>query len=276
MSSKKHIEEEPAEENELWLISYADMMTLLFGFFVILYSFSQIDQGKLAKFGRDMAEALGAKVQEVLSESRIGIMSEARKARAFELLVTMLNLGTNVDEAVRKVEKKAQEGIQSDAAIESLKKSIMAKDTTGLFSSLKKAGKKDDATIDLALPYYALFAPGTDDLTPEAKKQLGMLAKEISKIEDVSSVEVIGHTDSRPPSKGGRFADNWALSSARAMSVGREIIMQGISKNAIQIVAAADSKPLFPEYSAKGQPILENMDKNRRVQIVIKKKEKIN
>ena len=104
------------DHGELWLVSYADMMTLLFGFFVILYSLSAVDEKKMQAVGKQLAEAFGGETEKVQSKSDVGMQLEARHLRALQLLVAMLNLGDNLEDAVGNIEKRAAEAKGMEAA----------------------------------------------------------------------------------------------------------------------------------------------------------------
>src|SRR5271170_1548655 len=93
----------------MWIVSYADMMTLLFGFFVILYSLSQVDEKKLSVVGKELAAAFRGEIEKKQSESQVGMLMEARQIRALQLLIAMLNLGENMDQAVDNIERRVAE-----------------------------------------------------------------------------------------------------------------------------------------------------------------------
>jgi hypothetical protein len=105
-----HIEDDEEHDNELWLVSYADMVTLLFGFFVILFSLSDLDDKKFDQMTARMAEAFKANDGKKSAETDAGVSTEARQLRALQMLVAMLNLGDSVDDAVPKIEKSFAEG----------------------------------------------------------------------------------------------------------------------------------------------------------------------
>src|SRR4051794_26707088 len=93
----------PESHEEPWLVSYADMMTLLFGFFVILFSLSQMDENKFTSVGKQLAEAFKGQVDK--NETEVGMIMEARQIRALQMMVAMLNLG-DMEKVVESVERR--------------------------------------------------------------------------------------------------------------------------------------------------------------------------
>src|SRR3954469_3184543 len=103
---KRHRGSGHEANEELWIVSYADMMTLLFGFFVILYSLSNVDDRKLSVVGKQLAAAFRGEVDHKDSKSEVGMLMEARQIRALQLLIAMLSLGENMDQAVDNIERR--------------------------------------------------------------------------------------------------------------------------------------------------------------------------
>lgn len=262
------------DHGDLWLVSYADMMTLLFGFFVILYSLSQVDDQKMQSVGKQLAEAFGGeKQEETRSKSEVGMQMEARHLRALQLLVAMLNLGDNVEDAVGNIEKKAAQLKSMQAAKEVIMQELKAKDD-GTLSALKVNPTPKADSIEIALPDDMLFEPGTADLTPRAKVGMKKIADSLNRVKGLVGIEVSGHTDSIPPSRGARYPSNWALSAARAGAVAEELLKYGVDSKNLVTRGMANLQPLFPERREDGSPIRENMAKNRRVQILVRKVDK--
>jgi chemotaxis protein MotB len=258
------------EDGEAWLVSYADMMTLLFGFFVILYSFSQIDEDKLSKFGKDMAKALGGKVDKASSESEVGLSGESKEQRALQLLVAMFNLGESSDDAVRAIEKMAA-GQTADSAMKSLEKDLK-REAGATPGEVRRTGEDlGEPTIEIILPGTLLFPSGSEVLTAAAKKRIATVAAAINRAGRLVSVDVVGHTDSTPPRHPGRYPDNWALSATRAAAVAEVLAENGVPKALLRVTGRADAEPLFVERRADGALIRENAAKNRRVHIVVVK-----
>jgi len=260
--------EQHADGEEGWLVSYADMVTLLFGFFVILFSLSQQDENKMQAVGKKLAESFKGSVDKTNTDT--GILMEARQIRALQMLVALLNLGDNVEKAVESVEKIVAGSKDLEAAKKMLMKDLKSKDK--VLDELKGSVKETEDSIEISLPDNALFMSGGADLTPSAKIGLKRVAGYLQKVRGLGNLEIVGHTDSLPPSRASKYPGNFALSAARAGAVTEELIKQGIAPKGIITRGMANLQPLFPERRAGGSVITENLAKNRRVSILIKKK----
>ncbi len=246
------------------------MMTLLFGFFVILYSFSTVDDQKFNSVSKQLAEAFKGDVKAAQTKTEVGMMMQARQIRALQLLVAMLNLGENVEAAVDKIEKQVAETQNLAMAREALMEGMETKEDNVL-SKLKAQMMDKEDRVELALPGGMLFMGGTAELTNDAKIGIRRIARYLSRIKGLLAIEIVGHTDSALPSKKSLYPNNWSLSAARAGAVAEELINQGVPQKMILTRAMASIEPLFPERRANGSWIAENMERNRRVHIVVKK-----
>ncbi len=256
------------ETGELWIVSYADMMTLLFGFFVILFSLSQVDEKKFSNLGRQLAEQFKGQVDK--SEMESEYQMEARQVRALQMMVAMLNLGDNVERVVQTIEKKSAEGKTKEMAKALLTEEFKKTDSKAL-EDLRLALAERDDHLEIALPDLMLFESGTADLTPKAKIGLARLADYLNKMKGMAGIEVVGHTDSVPPLSNAKYPSNFALSAARAGAVAEELIKHGMDPRNVLTRGMANLQPLFPERNSDGRLNRENMTRNRRVSIVVKK-----
>ena len=256
--------------DEPWLVSYADMVTLLFGFFVILYSMSTLDEKKFEQMSEKVAAAF--KSTEDAGKKDSGLTNEARQIRALQLLVAMLNLGESVDQAVKSIEKAAA----TKTDMEAIKSALEEKLKNDPNVTLGKSKPTELPSVELVLPEKILFQPGMAELSPEAQKKIQQLGHEFRKIDAIEKIEVIGHTDSSPPGKNAAYKTNFALSSARAGAVAQELLHSGIPPEMIAIRGMADLEPLVREEtpgSPKTSPSISKNDPsiNRRVHIILRK-----
>jgi chemotaxis protein MotB len=114
--------------------------------------------------------------------------------------------------------------------------------------------------VELEINASALFNQGEADIQPEAKKTLADAAKVL--VDNEYAIEVEGHTDNMPISTS-KFPSNWELSSARASSVVRLFIDQGVVAKRLKAVGSADNLPVLPNDTAEGRA------RNRRVTITV-------
>lgn len=256
-----------AHQEELWIVSYADMMTLLFGFFVILYSLSQVDEKKFSAIGKEIADAFGEKKKE--EQNDVGQLNEQREIRALQYLIAMLNLGDNMQEAVEKIERSTADNKGFEDAKQILKEA--AKSEKGLMLGFGPKFQEKTVITEIVFPDSMLFNSGKAELNPRAKSTLGEIAKLLGKVEGLAKVEVVGHTDSLRPSGKYPYANNWALSAARAGAVTDELARNGVPSKSLITRGMADVEPLFAERGEGGRLIRENLARNRRVHIILKR-----
>ena len=236
MARKKY--QEDNEHHERWLISYADFITLLFAFFVVMYAISVVNQGKYKVFSESVGEAFGRKEKAPPGSA------------AIEPLIPMDNIA-----ARRKLEAIRRE--QSRLG-------LLAKKLDSALSPLVKAGKVSvtqtgrGVTVDINA--NALFAPGDAAITPEARQPLYAIAQLLA--EDSHEVQVEGHTDSLPISNS-VFPSNWELSAARASSVVRLFIDSGMAPKRLTAVGHAANVPIALNDTPEGR------NRNRRVAVTI-------
>ncbi|MBC7531496.1 MAG: flagellar motor protein MotB [Oligoflexus sp.] len=256
----KHVAE---SHDESWLVSYADMMTLLFGFFVILYSFSTIDDKKYERMSDEIASAFKSQEKSDIDKVQTDDLGEdVKKIRALRMVVSMLNLGTQ-EEAIAKIEK-AYSKKEATQALADLSKQITEGGVPGRKGS-------DRTYIDLILSENALFQKGGYEVDPLAIPYLKGLAADINASPGVGEIMVAGHTDSVSPSATSYYKNNYVLSSLRAGMVADVLIRFGVDPHKVRVLGMGSLEPLLPEYNGEGKAIPQNMAKNRRVQITIRR-----
>jgi chemotaxis protein MotB len=254
---------------EGWIVSYADMMTLLFGFFVILNSFADMDDRKLEEFGKQVADNLNGKYVDKAVKITGADTDAERQARAFRLLLSLMNPGANVNEEMKRVEALTA-ATSADASAKQIVTEGIAKETAK-YMAVARDGVAADSVVEISLPATTLFAAGSDELRPEAVGKLRELSATLSRLNGLTTVEVVGHTDSSLPDRSSKYRSNWAMSSARAGTVADALVASGVRREMLLIRGMADLAPLYPERSPTGAVIPENQEKNRRVSIVVKK-----
>jgi chemotaxis protein MotB len=250
MARKK---KQPEHENhERWLVSYADFITLLFAFFVVMFATSQADKGKAQQVSDSVKRALeGEKMSQVISAILGGTVTDTGKGNAM-----MRGPGG----ATQPTEKKAPEKDQKLAELlpslkvlsEELKKEIEAGKIT---ISMQARG------LVVSFNQAALFPPGGDEISPEAYDGLAKVATAIAKMPNPVRLE--GHTDSTPISTA-RFHSNWELSSARSIAI-LEILSNkyAVPRDRLSIAGYADTAPVASNETEEGRA------RNRRADIVI-------
>ena len=238
MSAPSKRKSPPAESHgdERWVISYADLVTLLLGFFIILYSTSKVDADKFKMFAFGLGEAFNVDVRS----GQPGGSPIHDGGRG--LLPGPLNSGTIDRDLVR---------VQSEVDARA--------DGAGVGGQLIVT--RQDDNIVIRLPNQLLFASASADIRPEAAPLLQVAASVIAELPH--QVRVEGHTDNVPVGTD-RYPTNWELSSARATAVLRYLIEPGhVSPARTTATGYAEYRPVASNNTPEGRAA------NRRADIVL-------
>lgn len=256
------------EEGEPWLVSYADMMTLLFGFFVVMYAFAVANPKNEDCVRLKLMDAFRSDKASAGEDASEGAQNAAM--RALELLVTMLNL-ESIEEVIQKIqdaEQRARDGEGENADSRDKKEKLAADDLKALMG----AEEIKDLVV-ISVPVDVLFDQGSTTLKPDSVPRLRNVSSEIRKVANIDSIRVVGHTDSttNDVTKG---LDSWALSVVRASEVAKFLTQNEVQKKLVRVEGRGSSEPLLPEKTIDGGWIKENMKKNRRIEILVSKDRK--
>lgn len=212
-----------------WMDTYADTITLLLTFFILLYSFSTIDNEKL----KEIAYSLKSQVSG----------GEP---------VTMEKIDENIENLTPGIGAKSEYDILVDKITNLLKEN-------GL-SELVKI-REEDAGVILQIGDNIMFDTADAKLKDESKKVLDVVSSLIPKINN--EIMIQGHTDSRPI-KSSKYESNWELSTARAFAVLKYFINEKhLDPRRFSATGYGEYRPIVENSSE------ENMEINRRVDILI-------
>jgi chemotaxis protein MotB len=229
--------------HDRWLISYADFITLLFAFFVVMFAITQSDRSK--------PKHVSYSVKQAIEEG--GLTGTLRQALAKpERLPTQ--------EAPSPHQQPEQDPPNPlTPSYKYLKSQLSQELDTG-----KVQVTVDSRGIVISLREKAFFSSGGAEVSQEAYGSIGKIAEVIKGVPNAVRLE--GHTDSRPI-KTSQFRNNWELSSARAISVLALLESRyGIPSARFAVAGYADNAPVAPNYEEEGRA------RNRRVDIVILEK----
>jgi chemotaxis protein MotB len=231
------------DNHERWMVSYADFITLLFAFFVVMYGISSVNEGKYKVFSVSVNQAFGT--EGVNAEG--GVMHLTEQELYFKSLVDRRN--ARLAEKQRKLNERMQK----------LNEMLTTK-MAGFVKNGQMTVSRSNRGVTLDINASMLFKPGEATVQPEAVQTLADIAKILAP-EDMA-IEVEGHTDNLPISNA-QFPSNWELSSARASSVVRLFIEQGIVSTRLKATGLADNVPLEVNSSIEGRA------RNRRVAVTV-------
>ena len=235
MAKKKH---EEHENHERWLVSYADFITLLFAFFVVMYSVSSVNEGKY----RTVSDSIKAALNPVNSipSSRLPFSIGDIKPKMIPPEPEPVN-----DPVIRRMREIV-------SRINPLLKGEIAD---------VKIVETGHGSIMISLPESILFQSGEARVRSEALPFLKALSEVL--LEMGRHIRILGHTDN-VPIRTAQFPSNWELSAVRAVMVVR--IFSELYEVPITHLSAtgfADSKPVATNDTPEGRT------KNRRVEIII-------
>ncbi|MES2150404.1 MAG: flagellar motor protein MotD [Pseudomonadota bacterium] len=234
--ARKKFEEQP-ENHERWLISYADLITLLFAFFVVMYAISVVNEGKYRMF----SDALG---------SAFGGRSNAQPQNETQPAINLPNI----------VAKKRAEAMRREKE----RLSRLASDLKSTLAPLVKEGKvrvtQNSRGVSVEINASVLFDPGEAALTAESNQALRALAVLLKS--DPHAVQVEGHTDNTPI-RNLQFPSNWELSAVRASSVVRLFTDSGVAPERLTVVGYGSNISVATNDTPEGRA------RNRRVAVTI-------
>ncbi len=240
--------EEEHENVERWLVSYADFITLLFAFFVVMYSISSINEGKY----RVMSDSLVDAFREVPTSDK-PIPMGAKNAEILH------GSGKPIGAAAQRPQGNTPERQQ---AAERMK--TVAKNVLDAMQPLSQDGKvrvtQSPRGVTVEISASLLFSSGDAVLQPLSKDALAAVAKVLSGVDNPIQVE--GHSDNIPINSPA-YPSNWELSSARAGSVVRLFAELGVPTTRMVAIGYADNQPLDTNASTEGRA------RNRRVNVLI-------
>lgn len=230
------------ENHDRWLVSYADFITLLFAFFVVMYALSSVNEGKYRVLSGSLLEAFKSNGRRDANQS-MNIVPQISVIRPRSLNKSPL--------------QKARE-----EQTERIKK--MAQDITGEMAAYVSQGQvaviETDRGITVEISDSMLFSPGRAELNPAATRAMLGVGRVIAPTEFPVTIE--GHTDNTPISTT-LFPSNWELSAVRATSVLRLMIEAGVGANRLTAIGYGEQRPVADNVSIQGRA------KNRRVSIIL-------
>ncbi|MGZ8188386.1 MAG: flagellar motor protein MotD [Methylosarcina sp.] len=234
--------------HDRWLVSYADFVTLLFAFFVVMYSISAVNEEKYKAFSASLETAFIEKNRQLKEIVAVQAAAQANAViPASEPNPILEATATGFDLA----NERKQLALVSDLLAESLGP-LVDKNLVSI--------KKKDYWIELELNSELLFLSGDAELASSAKPLLQKIAKEFKSLPNAINIE--GHTDTNPINTP-EFPSNWELSSARATRVVQEFIKEGIDPVRLSAIGYGQYHPVADNETEKGR------FKNRRVVVLL-------
>ncbi len=247
MPRKKQAEH---ENHERWLVSYADFITLLFAFFVVMFATSQTDKAK--------AQAVSNSVKKALEGDSLKT-------------VVAVVLGETVDNKGQgNGQKEGAGGQKPQVILEQRPKGeivellpsleVLSKELEPEVKSGKLTISMGPRGLIISFTQAALFPSGEELIAQDTYPSIQKIAAAINQIPNPLRLE--GHTDA-VPIHNSRFRNNWELSAARSIALLELLNSFGVSRERMSIAGYADTNPVDQNDTAEGR------QKNRRVDLII-------
>ena len=211
-------QEEAPSGAPTWMVTFADLMSLLLTFFVLLLSFSTMEVVKFRQAMSSIQDAFGLRSPDDVSDAPSGSTPIADNIGAG---LTPELLEQQLEEVLEQV------GLQA-----------------------KGEALKTPNGVILLVEGDLMFPSGESELSPETLPLLGGIAKYIMKVK--GRVDVVGHTDNRPISTP-VFPSNWELSAARAGQAVRYLVEQGVEPKRLRAIGQAETVPITSNETEEGR-----------------------
>jgi len=267
---EEHEEHEEHVNHEAWVIPYADMLTLLMALFLVLFAVGRTDLEKFKKlaqsfrqeFGNSSTEVvdMGGSGQDATGDGGAGVLPIEVSPPPTAATTTTLS---PADEALGEKQAAEQAAAAEADSLDEVRDGLAAAAAAfGIGDSLNLTLDARGLVVTIVTD-QVLFAPGQADLQPAGLEILDVVGQALLNVPNEVAIE--GHTDDRPLGGGGRYADNWDLSGARANSVLRHfIVADGLPPERLSANSFADTRPIADNSTPEGQA------RNRRVEVIVK------
>lgn len=240
MRKKKYLDQRQSDNHERWLVSYADFITLLFAFFVVMYAMSSVNDGKYRVLSNSLVNAFG-NIRAIPdrppldAQPPVQLKSQQIAARKYAS------------------QRRQQEKMRD-----------MAGDIMKVLAPLVKDGRvrvtQSSRGITVEINASVLFAPGQATLAENSSHTLRAIAQVVKNHEH--EVQVEGHTDN-VPIRTVYFPSNWELSTARASSVVRLFIDNEVDARRLTALGYGENRPVESNDTPEGRA------RNRRVTVTV-------
>jgi chemotaxis protein MotB len=242
--SRRRREPEEHVNHERWLVSYADFITWLFAFFVVMYSISSINEGKY----------------KVISQALIGVFNDADHS------LKPIPIGEERPKTVTPAQPLVNDSDETSAGVGGTADPLksIASDISAAFGDLISSNQMtvrgNELWVEIELNSSLLFASADAMPSDQAFTIIDKVAAILKPFENPIHVE--GFTDNFPISTA-QYPTNWELSSARAASIVRMLAMQGVNPSRLASVGYGEFQPVANNATVEGR------SRNRRVVLVV-------
>ncbi len=255
---------EAAHENEeRWLLTYADMITLLLALFVVLFAISSVNVSKFKTLQEALRDAFSGHVTnggQAILQTADSATSHTPQSAVPKIVPAVPQLGGKPSTHAARQSLAAR---REQDEFKQLKRQLDAYARAHGFADNVKTDITRRGLVVRLLTDHILFDSGRATLKPQGLPLLGEVAGLLN-VDHRHPILVEGHTDDEPISTH-QFASNWELSTTRATDVVRYLIGRGLARTRFGAAGYADLHPLASNASATGRA------HNRRVEVVLQR-----
>lgn len=258
----RRVQHEEHINHERWAIPYGDLITLLLAFFVVMYSISQVNEGKYRVLAQSIATAFSG-IPHVVEPIQAG--EQPTQSPLISTIQSLQPAAPDGSPVPRMLVKPAAPGLppvtddkpppQLAHVADDMQKALEA-----LVDAHQVLIKRHAQWVEVEISTDILFPSGVAELTPQAQDALGRIAGILAPLSNPLRVE--GYTDDKPIHTA-QFPSNWELSAARAASVARLFIAHGVAPQRLAVIGWGAYRPVTSNDTAAGR------NANRRVEILI-------
>jgi len=266
---RKRHEEEEHENHERWLVSYADMVTLLMCLFIVLFAISQVDRQKFAALSAGLSQSFGSPIAALPGNTPEGSVLDALPAAvdiSGGIAPTEPADQVAVDRAAAQAAAQRADRIAIEARdayqkLEELRRRIQQALAAAGYAGAARFEIDERGLVVHIVADQVLFDAERADLRPEGAQILQSIAPILAQVPNQLAVE--GHANHVPVTAGGPWPSNWELSAFRATTVVRYLTTVAVPAQRMSANGYSSTRPLVPESDPRAITV------NRRVDVVV-------
>ncbi|MCH6581257.1 MAG: flagellar motor protein MotB [Nitrospinae bacterium] len=225
-----------------WIITFADMVTLLMVFFILLFAIGNVEQEKWRDIKESLREALGAdSIEELGTRQGLDVVKQIQTQVDEKTVHAVDEVGAMVNREMEDIISEVEEFVFKNK----------------LSGEVRVSSDPRGAVITIS--DVVLFPPGSAEMTPQGRKTLRQVFDVLKQFQ--YNVKIEGHTDNTPIHTL-RYPSNWELSAFRASEVAHMMIDDGFPPERLSVEGFAEFRPKVPNTSAENRAI------NRRIEVV--------
>jgi chemotaxis protein MotB len=258
---RRHTDGAGHENEERWLLTYADMITLLLALFVVLFAISSVNVSKVKMLQQSLRDAFNGKVMDggqaiMHTANSVAVRTLDTQPRVIPSTPT---IGTPDSAAARA----ALAARREEEELQQLKRQLDAFAVAHGFKAQVETAVTQRGLVVRLLTDNVLFDSGLADIKPQGLPLLAEVGTLLG-VDRVHPIVVEGHTDDVPIATS-KYASNWELSTARASAVVRWLIDRRLPARRFSAAGYADLRPLASNATSVGRA------RNRRVEVVLQR-----